>query len=329
MTESLHTRHLAGREMIIAIDSTQRGPALGGCRWKTYPDSAAARDEARALAAAMTRKAALARLALGGGKAVVVGDPCKRTREELLAFGDFVESLGGAYITAADMGSGEQQMAIIRERTSQVLGLPRGVGGCGDPGPFTARGVYMALLFALGGSVCGARVVVQGTGNVGGPLARLLIDGGAAVVASDTNRQALESLPHEVRVVDPGEVTGVPCEVFAPCGPAGVLDQRLAGEISCRVVCGAANNPLTDPAVAGVLQERGVLYVPDFLSNAGGLIHLAVALEGGDAETTVERLQVIPDNLEEVLTAVKSEGGDTLSAAERLAKRLLAGGERV
>ncbi len=325
VTESLHTRHLAGREMIIAIDSTMRGPALGGCRWTPYPDSMAARDEARALAAAMTRKAALARLPLGGGKAVVVGDPCKRTREELLAFGDLVESLGGAYITAADMGSGEQQMAIIRERTNYVLGLPRRLGGCGDPGPFTARGVYMALVSALGGSVHGARVVVQGTGSVGGALVRLLIEAGASVVASDTNPEALESLPHEVRVVDPGQVTAAPCEVFAPCGPAGILDRKLAEEIPCQVVCGAANNPLTDPGVAALLQGRGVLYVPDFLANAGGLIHLAVALEGGDAATTLEHLQVIPDNLADVLTAVRLEGGDTLSAAERLAERLLAG----
>ncbi len=325
----MHTRHLAGREMIITIDSTLRGPALGGCRWKPYPDSMAARAEARALAKSMTRKAALARLSLGGGKAVVIGDPCKRTREELLAFGDFVESLDGAYITAADMGSGEQQMAIIRERTSHVLGLPHRLGGCGDPGPFTARGVYLALVSALGGSVDGARVVVQGTGSVGAALVCLLLEADASVVASDTSPEALASLSREVRVVDPGEITSVPCEVFAPCGPAGVLDQKLAGEIPCQVVCGAANNPLTDSAVAAVLQERGVLYVPDFLANAGGLIHLAVALESGDAATTLGRLQVIPDNLAEVQSAVKSAGGDTLSAAERLAERLLAGGDRV
>ncbi len=315
--------------MIITIDSTRRGPALGGCRWKPYPDSMAARADARALATAMTRKAALARLSLGGGKAVVSGDPCKRTREELLAFGDFVESLDGAYITAADMGSGEQQMAIIRERTSHVLGVPRRLGGCGDPGPFTARGVYMALVFALGGSVDGARVVVQGTGSVGAALVCLLLEAGASVVASDTSPEALASLSPEVRVVDPGEITSVPCEVFAPCGPSGVLDQKLAGEIPCQVICGAANNPLTDSAVAAVLEERGVLYVPDFLANAGGLIHLAVALEGGDAATTLGRLQVIPDNLEEVQSAVKSAGGDTLSVAELLAERLLAGGDRV
>ncbi len=168
-------------------------------------------------------------------------------------------------------------------------------------------------------------MVVQGTGSVGRALVCLLIEAGASVVASDTNPEALESLPHEVRVLDPGQVTAVPCEVFAPCGPAAVLDQKLAHEIPCQVVCGAANNPLTDAAAASLLQERGVLYVPDFLANAGGLIHLAVALEGGDAATTLERLQVIPDNLEEVLTAVRSEGGDTLSAAERLAERLLAG----
>ncbi|MEE8313271.1 MAG: Glu/Leu/Phe/Val dehydrogenase dimerization domain-containing protein [Myxococcota bacterium] len=326
--QAVHIRRLAGLEMIIAIDSTLRGPALGGCRWRPYPDSLVARREACALAAAMTRKAALARLSLGGGKAVVIGDPAQRTREQLFAFGDFVESLGGCYITAADMGTGEEQMAEIRQRTRFVVGLPRELGGCGDPGPFTARGVYMAIVAALGGSVTGARVAVQGVGSVGGALVRLLLESGASIIASDPDPAVLEELPDAVRVVDPHTIVTVPCEVLAPCGPSGVLDAKLAREVRCQVVCGAANNPLTDPGAAAVLHSRGVLYVPDFLANAGGLIHLAVALEGGDELATFEHLRVIPDNLEQVLARVKSGGGDTLSSAEELARDLLAGGER-
>lgn len=326
--QSLHIRHLGGLEMIIAIDSTLRGPALGGCRWKTYPDALAARDEARALAVTMTRKAALARLSLGGGKAVVVGDPRQRTREELLAFADFVESLGGRYITAADMGTGEHQMTVIRERTRHVVGLPRELGGCGDPGSFTARGVYMALVAALGGTTSGVRVAVQGAGSVGSALVRLLLESGASVMVSDPDPATLEALPAEVRVIDPSAITSTPCEVFAPCGPSGVLDRKLAEELPCQVVCGAANNPLTDSCAAVALHERGVLYVPDFLANAGGLIHLAVALEGGDDEATIEHLRVIPNNLEQVLARVKSCGGNTLTAASELAELLLAGGDR-
>ncbi|MEE9279615.1 MAG: Glu/Leu/Phe/Val dehydrogenase dimerization domain-containing protein [Myxococcota bacterium] len=328
MTEqSLHVRRVGGLEMIIAIDSTLRGPALGGCRWRIYPDITVARREARALAAAMTGKAALARLSLGGGKAVVSGDPQLRTREDLLGFADFVESLGGRYITAADMGTGQEQMAVMRERTRHVVGLPRDRGGCGDPGPFTARGVYMAIVAALGGSISGARVAVQGTGSVGGALVQLLVESGASVVACDPDPAALAALPTEVRIVDPGAITSIPCEVLAPCGPAGVLDRKLVEDVPCQVVCGAANNQLVDPAAAEVLSERGVLYVPDFLANAGGLIHLAVALEDGDDAATLEHLRVIPDNLAEVLARVKSEGGNTLSAAEAIASSLLAGGD--
>jgi leucine dehydrogenase len=186
----------------------------------------------------------------------------------------------------------------------------------------------MAIVAALGGSVTGARVAVQGVGSVGGALVGLLLESGASIIASDPDPAVLEELPDAVRVVDPHTIVTVPCEVLAPCGPSGVLDSKLAREVRCQVVCGAANNPLTDPGAAAVLHARGVLYVPDFLANAGGLIHLAVALQGGDELATFEHLRVIPDNLEQVLALVKSGGGDTLSAAEELARGLLAGGER-
>ena len=165
---SLHVQRVAGVEMIIAIDSTARGPALGGCRWRSYPDGRSARADARSLAAAMTHKAALAGLDLGGGKAVVAGDPALRTRDQLHAFGDFVASLDGRYCTAADMGTGEEEMAVISEKTSHVIGLSRELGGCGSPGPFTALGVCAAMRAALeqqGRSLRGARVAVQGVGS--------------------------------------------------------------------------------------------------------------------------------------------------------------------
>ena len=315
-----------GLSMWIAIDSTRRGPALGGCRWKVYPDDDAARRDARALAAAMTRKAALARLALGGGKAVVLGDPARRTPEQLRAFGRFVESLHGRYITAADMGTGEEAMAAISEVTQHVAGLPRRLGGCGDPGPSTALGVRLAIRAAArerGLDPDRLRVAVQGVGSVGGELVRHLLRDGAKVAVADPRREVLESLPAGVQVVPCDAILDQACDVLAPCGPPFVIDAARARSLSCAIVCGGANNPLADRSVARVLQEREILYVPDFLANAGGLIHLAVFREGGDEAATLEHLQVIPENLARVLARSKAEGIDPAEAAERIAISLV------
>jgi leucine dehydrogenase len=319
----VHTRVAAGVTMIVAIDSTRLGPALGGCRWRTYPDVAAATADACALASAMTRKAALARLSLGGGKAVVRGDPRHRTREQLLALGDLVESLGGRYITAADMGTSQVEMAVIGERTRHVAGLPPEQGGCGDPGPFTARGLQLAIeaaLSHLGREVAGARIVIQGAGSVGGALAELLLGAGARVALADPREGEIRArLPAEVEWLAPGAALTAPCDVLSPCGPPGVIDEATAAALECRIVCGGANNPLRGPEVAKALDRRGVLYVPDFLANAGGLIHLAVAIEGGDAAASERRLRVIPENLATVLAQAKADHTDTATTAIRLA----------
>lgn len=325
--ESLHRLESHGLEMIVAIDSTVLGPALGGCRWRPYPDAAAARADAIALARAMTRKAALARLPLGGGKAVVCGDPKTRTREQLLEFGEFVQSLGGRYITAADMGTGEREMLVISETTSHVVGLPVDRGGCGEPSPYTAAGVFSALELAArhaGLALRGARVAVQGAGSVGTALIRRLLEAGSRVWVADPDPSALAGLPPDVERVAPDQILTRPCEVVAPCGPPGAIDLELADRLSCQVVCGAANNPLSGREVSQRLAERGILYVPDFLANAGGLIHLAVALEGGDDAATRARLRVIPDNLSRVLSLAESAAIDPGAAAERLALERIA-----
>lgn len=328
-SESLHILNEAGVEMIVAIDSTELGPALGGCRWKPYADPEAARQDALALARAMTRKAGLARVALGGGKAVVIGDPRSRSREQLLAFGAFVETLGGRYVTAADMGTGEEEMAVIAERTAHVSGVPRRLGGCGDPAPFTAEGVHLAIeaaLSRLGLCFEGVRVAVQGIGRVGSELVRRLLESGASVLAADSNPKVLESLPSDVEIVSPGSIALSACDVFAPCGPPGVLVADRVPDLRCRIVCGAANNPLAEPAVGMLLERRGILYVPDFVANAGGLIHLAVAREGGDDDASHERLRVIPENLAAVMIASEAAGVDLATAAEELALTAVAAG---
>ena len=323
---SLHVQRAAGVEMIVAIDSTERGPALGGCRWRSYEDPLVAREEARGLAAAMTRKAALAGLALGGGKAVVSADPGVRTRDQLLAFGDFVASLDGRYITAADMGTGEQEMAVIAEKTSHVVGLPRDRGGCGDPGPFTALGVRMAMQAALearGQSLQGARVAVQGVGSVGGYLVRHLCEAGAAVTAADPDLERLGAMPAGVSVVTPAEILDAECDVLAPCGPARVIDRARATRLRCGIVCGAANNTLVEDEAASILHRRGILLVPDYLANAGGLIHLAVSREGGSDAASRERLRVIPQNLERVLARCQERDLEPMQAAEELVDEAL------
>ena len=320
--ESLHVQRAAGVEMIIAIDSTRRGPALGGCRWRPYPDRTSARLEAEGLARAMTRKAAMARLSLGGGKAVVMGDPRTRTHEQLVEFGRFVDSLGGRYVTGADMGTGQEAMVSIREGTAHVTGLPQRVGGCGDPGPYTALGVRMALEHAcrnLDLSLDGASVAVQGAGSVGAALIRDLLERGARVRVCDPDPAALAALPAEAERVPGDALLDTPCDVFAPCGPGAVLSRELAAALDCRIVCGAANNPLVDTEVARELARRRILYVPDIVANAGGLIHLAVALQGGDEAGTLRHMDVIPENLDAVLELAKAEQLDMATAAERLA----------
>jgi glutamate dehydrogenase/leucine dehydrogenase len=312
--------------MFIVVDSLVRGPALGGCRWRKYPDPEAALCDARELAAAMTRKAALADLALGGGKAVVDGDPSRRTRAQLHAFGEFVESLAGTYITAEDMGTTPKDMAVIRERTRHVIGLPTELGGCGDPSPYTAEGVHLAIESALGyrgKTVKGARIAVQGVGAVGRALIHSLLQEGASVIAADVAPDRLEALPGEVERIGVREIAQLPCDVFAPCGPPGLLDRAAVRALRCAVVCGAANNPLAERRVADELAERRILYVPDFLANAGGLIHLAVAREGGEPRDTRRRLAIIPRNFDAVMQIVEGDGSNPLEAAERLVSRRL------
>ena len=321
--ESLHRQRVCGVEMIIAIDSTRRGPALGGCRWKPYPDAEAACSDARALARAMTLKASLARLRLGGGKAVVVGEPRTRTREQLLAFGEFVESLGGRYVAAADMGTSAEEMGVFAQRTRHVVGLPERIGGCGDPGPWTARGVLLALRVAVesrdGQSLAGLHVAVQGAGSVGGELIRLLVAAGARVTAADPADDALDALPTQVERASPESIVELAADVFAPCGPPGVIGLEQARRMRARIVCGAANNPLLGVEVARALAQRGILFVPDFLANAGGLISLAVAREGRGRESVARHLEIIPENLLRVLERAKSCGITPLEAAQATA----------
>ncbi|ROR32786.1 Glu/Leu/Phe/Val dehydrogenase dimerization domain-containing protein [Inmirania thermothiophila] len=316
-----------GLRAVIAIHSTLLGPALGGVRMWPYPDESAAVEDALRLARAMTFKAALAGLDFGGGKAVILGEPHRDRSEALMrAFGRCVESLGGRYIAAEDVGTGPEDMAWIAAETRHVTGLPPERGGSGDPSPVTALGVLhgirACLRHRLGHERVGlVRYALQGLGHVGWALAHLLRAEGATVVATDLDRARLERATAELGVIpaEPDEILDTDAEVFVPCALGGVLDEAAAGRLRAVIVAGSANNPLADDAVAELLARRGILYAPDYAINAGGLIHVAVALAGGRPEHARARAAAIGDTLDRIFRLAAREGITPLAAAHRLA----------
>jgi leucine dehydrogenase len=317
----------------IAVHSTALGPALGGARLWHYASADEAVADARRLARAMTYKAAAAGLLLGGGKGVI----CAPTphpqgdlrRAMLLDFGDAVESLGGRYVTAEDVGTGAADMAVIAERTAHVVGLPGERGGSGDPSPVTARGVLVALRACLehrfgNPSPAGVRVCVVGAGHVGGRLARLLAEAGAEVTISDLDPSRRALADHlGAAWVDPAEAILTPCDVLAPCALGGVLDAPTVDRLRCAIVCGAANNVLAEDRVALALASRDIVYVPDFIANAGGLINVYAELQRLDHQAVTALVDGIGSTTRLVLEAAERHGTTPLAEAQALALRRL------
>lgn len=309
----------------VAIHSTVLGPALGGLRlWRYGSEEKALQDVAR-LAEAMTWKAAAARLPLGGGKAVVAADPFREKTPELLdAIGDFVEAARGRYITAEDVGIGPDDLVRIRTRTKHVTGLPRSEGGSGDPSPFTARGVLRGIEVCLemrfgSPELRGKTVAIQGVGHVGSALADMLAERGARLIISDVASERARDCAHRTgaKIVSPEAIALMSCDVFAPCALGGVIDMATARSLPAKIVAGAANNQLSSLEVCDVLEERGILYAPDFVVNAGGLINIAVELEPGGyrEERAIELVDGIADTLREVFALAREEGISSARAA--------------
>jgi leucine dehydrogenase len=335
--EELLTRRgeRSGMAIVIAIHSTTLGPALGGCRMWHYPHEWDGIDDALRLARAMTLKAAAAGLDLGGGKGVVClpdGDrpSGERRRAVLLDFGDAVESLEGRYITAEDVGTCTDDMAVIAERTPSVVGLPPELGGSGDPSPITARGIEQAIRACCShrfGSpqLRGVRVAVVGLGHVGGALARRLSAAGAELVVSDID-SAKRMLAPELRArwLEPQTALLAECEVLAPCALGGAIGEENVEALRCRILCGAANNVLADESLAERLHDRGIVYAPDFIANAGGLIHVYAELRGHDNAAVDELVDSIGVSVERVLQEADAAGTTPLEAARELARRRLA-----
>jgi valine dehydrogenase (NAD+) len=316
-----------GLRFIVAVHSTVLGPALGGMRLKRYPGGLReALEDVMGLARTMTLKASAAGLDLGGGKSVMIDDGRRDEREERLeGAARVIDGLDGAYITAEDIGTTTTDMDYMSRFTRFVVGRSVERGGVGDPSPITAESVFQALLRGLEAAtgsdeLDGRRVGVIGVGKVGYPLATKLAAAGADVVAYDLDTERAErfAAEHGGQLAPSAEaIMASELDVLAPCAAGGLIDEALARSIDCQVVAGAANNPLTSRDVARVLAERGILYVPDFLANCGGLIHVALEWYRRDGEA--ELIARAMERLESALRTAEAENLTPLEVAERQA----------
>ena len=320
----------SGLRITAALHSSAIGPALGGCRLWTYDHWLDGVADAMRLSQAMTMKNALADVGAGGGKAVIPlrpGDVLddERRRDALLDLGDLVESFGGAYVTTEDVGVTEHDMAVVRERTQHVVGLPASDGGAGEPAVGTALGVYVSIeqvLLSLFGSadIAGRSFVISGLGQVGSRLAGRLAEAGAVLTVTDINPSAL-AIADQLGAtwIDPDAAVSTPADVFVPAGLGGILTAPVIEQLPVRAVCGPANNPLAERSGADALAARGILYAPDYVVNAGGVIHLALTGRGDSPADVEQRIRAIGGTLSDVLGLAALESITPLDAADRIA----------
>lgn len=333
-----HRDQRTGTWMFICVHSTRLGPAGGGTRMKTYGSPSDALVDGLRLSEAMTLKFASVGLPMGGGKAVIAlpdarlpaGDERKRLLHE---FGSFVKSLGGLYSCAPDMNTSAGDMDVIAEVCPFVFCKTEAAGGSGDTAPDTAVGVLHGIRascrFAFGtDELTGRSVLVQGAGGVGGRLIELLREAGAEVIATDIDPQRLEVLRNRgIKVVSPDAALTTECDVLAPCATGGMINSRTIDGLRCRVVAGGANNQLEKPSDADLCAERGIIYAPDFVINAGGVLHgHGLEVQGWSRATLDKHLAGIGDAVFAILERAKVEGISTEAAARRHAQARLAGG---
>ena len=324
----------SGLRAIIAIHSTALGPALGGTRFYPYADEAAALTDVLHLARGMSYKAALAGLDLGGGKAVIIGDPQTDKSEALLrAYGRFVQSLNGRYITACDVGTYSEDMDVVARQCDFVTGRTTAHGGAGDSSVLTAYGVFQGMRAAAevtwgSPSLSGRTVGVAGVGKVGHHLVGHLLEDGAQVVVTDVSteavRRVLAAHPEVTAVPSTEDLVAEPLDVYAPCALGNALTDEVVAVLRARVVCGAANNQLAHEGVEKLLADAGVLYAPDYCVNAGGLIQVADELVGFDFDRAKQRAAGIYDTTREVFRISAHEGVPPSVAADRIAERRMA-----
>lgn len=319
-----------GLKAIIAIHNTVLGPALGGTRMWQYKTEAEALNDVLRLSRGMTYKAAISGLNLGGGKAVIIGDSKKDKTEALFRkFGRFVNNLNGKYITAEDVGTSTRDMEFVSMETKNVTGLPESMGGGGDPSPVTAYGVYMGMKasakFAWGNdNLQGKKVMVQGVGHVGENLVKNLTKEGAIVYISDINQDQLEkvSKAYGASVIAPELVYDLDLDIYAPCALGATLNTENIGRLRCQIIAGAANNQLADENVhSKMLVEKGIVYAPDFVINAGGLINVYSELTGYNRQRALSQTEGIYQVTLDILKKAQAEGTYTQSAAMTMAEK--------
>lgn len=321
-----------GLKAIVAVHDARLGPALGGCRFLPYDTDEAAVIDALRLARGMTYKAALAGLAHGGGKSVLIRPKHAFDRVALFrAFGRFVEDLGGHYITAEDSGTGLEDMEVIRQVTKHVTGVDQANGGSGDPSPFTAlgvrRGIEACVKFKLGkDSLKGVHVAVQGVGHVGYHLCRELHEQGATLSVADVDPLKAERAQREfgAKIVPLDQIFAVSCDVVAPCALGSAMNDESIPRLKARIVAGAANNQLAEPRHGDDLHARGILYAPDYAINAGGLINVAQEVVGYDAGVSREKTMKIYDTILDIAERSSRLAAPTYKVADILVEEKLA-----
>lgn len=322
----------SGLRAFICVNSTVCGPAVGGCRMWNYDSVEQARGDVLRLAAGMTKKNAMADLGLGGGKSVIIGDSRTDKSEALFrAFGRAVDSLGGLYYTAEDVGITPQDIAIVAQETPYAVGLDNGDHASGDPSPFTAEGVFQCMKVGaqdVFGSeeLTGRRILVQGLGHVGMSLASKLHAAGGRLIVSDLDEAALASAQSEfdAEICPPEAVFSRQMDIFAPCALGGILNDDTVGKLNARLVCGAANNQLTTDAVAETLRTRDIRYLPDYVVNAGGIISAASEIHQAGENYRQERVKNIAARLRKILELSRTEGRSTIQIADEMVADILA-----
>ena len=326
-----------GLKTIIAVHSTARGPAAGGCRMWPYPTAQAALEDVLRLSRAMSYKNAMADLALGGGKSVIIGDShTQKTPELFEAFGRAIEAVGGRYYAAEDVGTSPADMMNARKTTRYVAGIEGHAAASGDPSPVTAEGVFQGLKLAakrvFGGEVNGLTVAIQGVGHVGHFLAEKLHAAGAKLVVTDVNEPALRQIADGTgaRVVAPDAIFDADADIFAPCALGGAIDENTLSRLKARVIAGGANNQLATPEVGRALFQRGVLYAPDYVINGGGIINVASEIRGlqrnepFDPVWVEAKLDRLMHTLDEVFQRSADEKRPTNEIADEISRHRIA-----
>lgn len=326
----LHFKNVPRAQLnaIVAIHSNRRGTALGGCRLLPYNSDADAIQDAINLARSMSYKAALAELPQGGGKAVIIEPKAPYDRHQLLiAFADFINELGGRYVTAVDSGTSSQDMDILASRSQFVTST----SVAGNPSPYTAQGVLLGIQAAVSNklnhdSLKGIHIAIQGLGQVGMNLAKAAHSQGARLTVADTNTRAVKAAQALLHCdsVAPNDIFTVPCDVLAPCALGGCINDQTLAQLQCKIIAGSANNQLAYPALAQQLYQRNILFAPDYAINAGGLIFVSLRhYQHAELETVDKKIRQIGTTLQEIFLQAHHQQSDTLSVCERLSEAKL------